>query len=377
MDTGNPVAAADTGFVTDATLPARLDALRRMAAHGGRRLAVERIGASRDGRDLWALEIGDGPEPVGITAGAHADEPTGPIAAFALAGWLLTAREAGPLLACHTFRICPQVNPDGAARNASWFSDPVDPLAYLRGVARELPGDDVEFGYPDPAAEAGGGDDPGVRPENRAVAAFLARSRGYAFHASLHSMATAEGAWFLIGREWAGRTAPLREALAGHAARLGFALHDVERHGEKGFTRIAPGFCTTPRSDAMRAHFLAEGDPAMAARFRLNSMEFVQRLGGDPLVMVSEIPLFEIAGAAGRPDPPPAGATAHDRLRAELPGARRALLEGDDAPARRLVEEHRFRPVAVRPHVELQVRMVLEALAFLAARGPGAAAPTA
>ena len=375
MDTSNPVSGADMGFVTDATLADRLEALRRLAARTGRHLAVERIGASRGGRDLWALETGDGPAPVGITAGAHADEPTGPIAAFALAGWLLAAREAEPLLARHTFRICPQVNPDGAARNAAWFSDPVDPLAYLRGVARELPGDDVEFGYPEPSGAAD--EDPAVRPENRAVAGFLARARGYAFHASLHSMATAEGAWFLIGREWVGRTAPLRATLAGHAARLGFALHDVERHGEKGFTRIAPGFCTTPRSDAMREHFLAQRDPDMAARFRLNSMEFVGRLGGDPLVMVSEIPLFEIAGAAQRPDPPQPGATAHDRLRVALPAARQALLEGDDAPARRLVEEYGFRPVPVRPHVELQVRMVLEALALLAADRPGGVAPTA
>ena len=39
---------------------------------------------------------------------------------------------------------------------------------YLRNVVRERPGDDVEFGFPR------GDDDTAARPENRAVAAFLA-----------------------------------------------------------------------------------------------------------------------------------------------------------------------------------------------------------
>ena len=49
----------------------------------------------------------------------------------------------------------------------------------------------------------------------------------------------------------------------------------------------------------MRAHFHAMGDPVTAARFHDSSMEFVRTLGGDPLCLVTEMPLFLIA----QPDP--------------------------------------------------------------------------
>ncbi len=346
-------------FLTDTLLAQRLEELAVLAADHHHSFAVETIGISRGGRDLHAITLGTGPRPVGITAGAHADEPTGPMAAMALVRFLLTAPEAVSLLEQHTFRICPQVNPDGAAANAAWFHLPLDPLLYFRHVVRELPGDDVEFGYPAPGHIH---DEPNVRPANRAVAAFLARANHYSFHASLHSMATAEGAWFLIGREFISTTEPLRRTLAAHAGRLGFPLHDTERQGEKGFTRIAPGFCTTPRSDAMREHFLAQDDPHTAGLFKLNSMEFVQRLGGNPLVMVSEMPLFLI-DAATMPAP---GGTAYQRLRKELPPAMEALRSGDEAPARDLISRYHVRSVDLRAHVELQVRMVIEALRFLA-----------
>ena len=40
----------------------------------------------------------------------------------------------------------------------------------------------------------------------------------------------------------------------------GYTLHDVERYGEKGFHRLARGFCSRPDSRAMRRHFLDLGD---------------------------------------------------------------------------------------------------------------------
>src|SRR5690606_13953130 len=107
-----------------------------------------------------------------------------------------------------------------------WFAPVPDPARYLRHVRRELPGDDIEFGYP-------GDGRPALRPENDAVAQFLARpGQPYAFHASLHSMGFADGAWFLIGQSAVGRTATLRHQLAEHAAAQGFGLHDIQRNGE-------------------------------------------------------------------------------------------------------------------------------------------------
>ena len=86
----------------------------------------------------------------------------------------------------------------------------------------------------------------------------------------------------------------------------GYALHDVERHGEKGFHRLARGFCSRPDSRAMRRHFLDLGDSETAARFRPSSMEAIRALGGDPLTLVTEMPLFITPGVGdelGPPDP--------------------------------------------------------------------------
>ena len=107
-------------FLTDDMLAQRLDQLTILAADYHHSIAIETIGISRGGRNLPAITLGTGPRPVGITAGAHADEPTGPMAALALVRYILTAPEAKTLLHQHTFRICPQVNPDGAAANAAW-----------------------------------------------------------------------------------------------------------------------------------------------------------------------------------------------------------------------------------------------------------------
>jgi hypothetical protein len=281
--------------------------------------------------------------------------------AIALAQWLAgVSPAASELTSAHTFFICPQINPDGSAENERWFADPLDPFTYFQHVMREPPGNDIEFGYP-----AHG--QPALRPENEAVAKFLKPHGPYVFHASLHGMAFAEGAWFLIDKEHADRTSGLQSRLAALSAEAGLPLHDIQRHGEKGFTRIAKGFCTTPISTAMREYFLARNDADTAAQFRPSSMEFIQSLGGDPLLMVSELPLFLIKDPTPRApnEPPTPGATAYDRFREQLPAARSALERDDLNPARALAREYQLQSVPLNRQVELQGRMVLEALDWL------------
>ncbi|MEM8885718.1 MAG: peptidase M14 [Planctomycetota bacterium] len=235
----------------------------------------QRLGHSEEGRPIEGLVLGDGPRRMSLVAGAHADEPVGPctLRAFDAApdGW--------------TCVIVPDVNPDGAARNAVWWDRFPDRDAYRAHRRRELPGRDVEFGYP------------AMRPENEAVSAFLRAHGPFDLHLSLHGMGEQEGALLLIERSWVDRTRELRAAYADALRDAGLPLLDRDRDGEKGFEYIGPGFWTTPRSDAMRAHFEALGDAETAARFHRNSMEFVRSLGGDPLCLVTEIPLF-VAGEA-------------------------------------------------------------------------------
>lgn len=254
--------------------------------------SFQEIGRSREGRPLYGVCFGTGAFPVSIIAGSHADEPVGPMTAQALPFILV---ESFPeFLEYCTFRVVPQMNPDGAERNRECFKSPPDLNSYLRHVVRELPGDDIEFGFAE-AAEA--------RPECRAAMAFMRGGLPPLLHASLHGMGYAEGAWFLLCKEWAEAACPLMDAMTSLCSHMGFPLHDIDRKGEKGFTRIRPGFCTTPTAVAMRAHFQAIGDLATASLFQPSSMEFAQSLGGNPLCLVTEVPLFLIHGESTLDDP--------------------------------------------------------------------------
>ncbi len=252
---------------------------------------------------MLGYRFGRGRGHLSLIAGCHADEPVGPAMLDRLAAHLSRLPGDSPLLAKISWWIVPHVNPDGEARNRTWtdgiFDHAVDSAAdsaeihlgrYLRLAVRELPGDDVEFGFPR------GGDDGGARPENRAVADFLRPGAPFALHASFHGMAFAAGPWFLLERGWADRTQALRERLRRRVRELGYRLHDVDRGGEKGFHRIDEGFTSRPDSGAMAAHFEALGDPVTAGLFRPSSMEFARSLGGDPLTLVSEMPLFLVPG---------------------------------------------------------------------------------
>jgi hypothetical protein len=214
-----------------------------------------------------------------------------------------------PPLARYSWWIVPHANPDGEARNEAWTAplaarlehtgagddtaagDPMDAHAdaalYARHVVRELPGDDVEFGFPRSA------DDDDARPETRAIAAWWrTRGEGFHLHVSLHGMALARGPWFLVEPAWGDRIEPLVATCRAAVAAMGYDLHDDARTGEKGFDRITEGFSTRPDSQAMAAFFEARGEDEMAARFRPSSMETIRSLGGDALTLVTEMPLF-------------------------------------------------------------------------------------
>lgn len=263
-----------------------------------------RIGSSREGRAVRAFRLGTGQRHISLIGGCHADEPVGPRLLRRVVGWLRRLDANDPALADHTWWIIPHINPDGEARNRPW--QPPGQEAYDLGinlghVHRELPGDDIEFGFPRDAS------DREVRPENRAAWDWWRGAEGrFILHVSLHGMAFGAGPWFLVDRAWIDRCELLKRRCSDRVRDLGYVLHDVERRGEKGFERIERGFCTRPESGAMAAHFLARNDPDTASRFRPSSMEVMRSLGDDVLTLVSEMPLFITPGVGdvlGPPDP--------------------------------------------------------------------------
>jgi hypothetical protein len=320
------------------------------------------IGRSREGREILGGVFGRGPRRLSLIAGCHSDEPVGPAMLRRLTSYL-ASNPGDPLLAGYTWYVVPHVNPDGEVRNAVWsdVSDhtlpAVDHLGredrvfdlylYLRNVMREKPGDDMEFGFPrDPG-------DAGARPENRAVAGFLAGGAPFDLHGSFHSIAFASGPWFLIEPAWIDRTAGLRDSLRQRVRSMGYGLFDVDRGGEKGFRRVDEGFSTRPDSRSMIAWFEERGDPETAAKFRPSSMEYVRSLGGDPFTFVSEMPLFLRPlppGDTGRPDDPV--------FRAWL--ERAALARPDEIPGE--MEKAGVRGMPLRDQMRLQLAFLEEAM---------------
>ncbi len=248
------------------------------------------IGQSREMRPLIGARFGHGPISISLLAGCHADEPVGPRLLRTFINFLEHLKEDHHLLSDYSWWIVPHANPDGEVKNRSWHGDDdetYDCQRYLVHVIRELPGDDIEFGFPRNQ------NDNQARPENRAIFDWWQTADSpFALHVSLHGLAVGAGPWFLVEKEWWPRCAGLRQRCIAKVKEMGYALHDVDRQGEKGFFRLAEGFCSRPDSNAMRAHFIALGDPETASRFRPSSMETMRSFGGDPLTLVSEMPLF-------------------------------------------------------------------------------------
>lgn len=326
---------------------------------------AEELGRSREGRPVLGWRLGRGERRVSLVAGCHADEPVGPHLLRRLLTWLGGLAEEDPLLERWSWWIVPHANPDGEARNRRWYgAGPrhvrYDAGSFAAGAVREAPGDDVEFGFPR------GPEDTGARPENRAIADWWGAAGGpFHLHASLHGMTVGAGPWFLVEEAWVERSGPLRDRCREATRRRGYRLHDDPRRGEKGFRRLERGFSTRPDSRAMRRHFLERGEEGTAALFRPSSMETVRAMGGDPLTLVSEMPLFLAPpGSLAHEEGTPAYAPWKERL-----GEWRARLEAGELTPEDVRAEARLlglRPMPVRDQLALQWTLVAAGMELVA-----------
>ena len=331
------------------------------------------IGHSREGREITGYRLGHGPQQVSLIGGCHADEPVGPAMLDRLVRFLAAEDPESPFLSRFSWSVVPHANPDGGVLNSAWSDHTVgvhdylgdedhgyDPVLYVQHVVRELPGDDVEFGFPRTV------DDHEARPENQAIAKFLRPRAPFRLHGSFHGMGFAPGPWFLLEPAWIERTAAMRPRLRDRVRKMSYPLFDIDRKGEKGFQRIDAGFSTRPDSIAMASHFQALGDDATAGRFRPSSMELVRELGGDPLTLVSEMPLFllpqEPQGGQGPVFKP--GTEGKRQLHTHL---QRLATARDPAAALADFERLGIRPMPIRDQMRLQLAFLNEALACVEA----------
>ncbi|MBF0430123.1 MAG: peptidase [Fibrobacteria bacterium] len=263
------------------------------------------LGTSREGREIEGYRFGSGDFKISLIGGCHADEPVGPAFLRKLVCYFSSLTETNQLLRNFSWWIVPHANPDGEINNSQWIlpeSESYDPVKYLQYVVREKPGEDVEFGFPVDDHDSG------ARPENWTISHWWQTESNTPFHlhVSLHGMGFAAGPWHLIEPAWEHDCDVFMEECRRNWEQLGYLPHDVERQGDKGFRRLGRGFCTRPDSGEMKKYFLGKGDKKTAALFRPSSMEVIRSLGGNPLTLVSEMPLFITPGVGeclGPPDP--------------------------------------------------------------------------
>ena len=325
--------------------------IRRLAARQPDIADCVQIGESEEGRPIGGIMLGRGNRHVSLLAGNHSDEPVGPDFLRRFVTSVLDRPNAcSALLDAFRFFVIPLTNPDGAFRNRTWRRawgglgalPPGDDAGgivteYLRHAVREPPGRDVEFGFPD------------MRPENRAVAAWLRKHGPFVLHGSLHGMGISAGALLLIEKKWGYRATLLQERFRQAAQAEDLPLYDRNRQGEKGFFYLAPGFWTTPEGSAMRAFFEARGDKETAAFFRSSSMEYVRSLGGDPLCYVTELPLFLVG------DMPPGRGS--QQIISEL---RLRIAKGEDADED--IKQLGLRTLPLAAALRMQLRTLSAAL---------------
>ncbi len=301
----------------------------------------QELGSSEEDRLIAAVILGNGPKTVSLVAGAHSDEPVGPeMLRIFIPQTLAQKNKFRQLFSEFRFVIIPHINPDGEAKNQAWIKKWPSAEAYLKHAFRELPGRDLEFGYPN------------MRKENMLVADFIKAYAPVAMHMSLHGMGFSDGGFLLIEKHWIDRTQKLREKYSQTVLDSGLELHDHDRNGEKGFQYIGPGFTTTPEGQAMRTHFKSIGDEQTAGLFHDSSMEFIRKLSGDPLCLVTEIPLFYIGKNIRNRKP--GVPEAYLAFKEKVPELKTKVAHGESV--KETLDEFELRPLDLKLQMNLQLR---------------------
>ena len=332
---------ADTHHGRLETQDESIEELLAMSESSGDVVKSVVIGKSVEERSIYAFEFGSGPVSVSIVAGSHADEPVG---SETIRHLIRSASEQSGVSKdiserC-TFYLIPQVNPDGEHRNRLWMREWPKLDSYITNTVRELPGRDIEFGYP------------AMRPENKSASEYWADRAPIDLHVSLHGMGYAEGVMLLIERHWTSRTQDVRDSYTRLAATHGLGLHTHNRKGEKGFFYIENGYTTTPEGEAMKDHFRSLGDEDTASLFHSSSMEYMRSISPDPLSLVTEIPLFSLNPSSDRTLIP----ENYVAFKALLPQLQQDIAAGRSIQA--VVDKFGVSPVQLHDAMQLQLEAI-------------------
>jgi hypothetical protein len=215
--------------------------------------------------DAWLAATGPEEGPViSVLAGAHPDEPAGPVAAVEL----LRHWSTYPWGKDWQLITVPMQDPSGVEAQRAWLTASIKPnqwqadddLYRSHRLRRSLGIDDGEFAWP--GAPWGGLQ----LPVTTAIDAYLRLLPPALVHASLHGLGIAPGMWFLADRQTL--SLPVMWQRVQHWQRR-YGIFDDQRCGGqygKGFHRAGNGFSHLSTGLGMRWWQLAQQDAVVSSR---------------------------------------------------------------------------------------------------------------
>lgn len=251
------------------------------------RVKIYSNGKSELGKTLIAFEIGRGEKVIGLTAGAHADEPIGVLTLSFFIKRILQNDDFETLLDEYTFICHPLVDPDGYELNSKWFTNPLEYKKYfLHNFRNNNPARDCEHGIPFQEGQS-------ARSEMIFVKENLDRYKNrFQYYVTLHSSHVLPGACFVFDQD--NKDTKLRDAITELCKEYKLPMMDYKVQGEDTMTYLGPGFIGAPNVSMMLEKY--KNQPEILKQIKMTTYEYAQSVCGAKTAFISELPIWLSTG---------------------------------------------------------------------------------
>lgn len=243
---------------------------------------IDKDGLSREGRKLFFCAIGSGPKVIGVTSGAHSDEPVGLATTYNFIQELVLSDRFSQLLKEYTFAVFPMLDPDGSALNQVWAQKLDYKSYFLHHYRNNQPSEDCEHGIPVSDGQQ-------IRPEVAFFKKNIDRYKGrIEYYVTLHTTHVLGGSLFVVDRDFQNQT--IISGLSNLCLKHQLPIWDYRPKGDLTLTYIAPGFIGAPSVNSYAEEY--KNAPQILAMLKMSTYEYVLRKCGGKFGLISELPMF-------------------------------------------------------------------------------------
>ncbi len=251
------------------------------------RVTIYKDGKSRAGKHLIAFAIGKGSKVIGVTSGAHADEPIGVLTQYYFIKTLVNDNRFNELLNEYTFLCHPMVDPDGYELNKIWFTNPLNFKNYwLNNFRNNSPAEDCEHGIPFQEGQT-------ARPELLFVKKNFDLFKGqFEYYVTLHSSHILPGTCFVFDRDHS--DLKIRQNIVDLCHSYDLPLMDFKSRSDESMTYLGPGFIGAPNVSSMLSKY--KNQPEILKQIKMTTYEYAQTYCGAKSSFISELPIWIMQG---------------------------------------------------------------------------------